>query len=266
MANPTLSPLMRVFALIVALVLIGGVILLLYPGLIAPRWPWQLTPFNARFLGAFYTAELVAILILAAINRWSPARLVLVMALSFTVLVSVVSLWHLDRFDFGRKGPWGWFFVYIGSAAAAGAFLWNNRNLPHPGQAFRSRALRLFYLAQAALTGGYGLALLLTPQRATAFWPWRVDAFHSQLYSAIFITAGVGAFMLSRAASRFELATFGLAQILLAIAIIAGTWVVNYERQAFSWTAPGALTWLALFAAIGIAGYVSVALSKGKAT
>ena len=265
MPNPVLSPLVRVFAAIVSIVLIAGVILLVYPELISARWPWQLTPFNTRFLGAFYTAELVVILIMAAVNRWSPARLALGMALVFTVLVSLVSLWHLDRFDFARKAPWFWFFVYIASAVVVAAFLWNNRNLPHPGQAFRPRAPRLFYQAQAALIGGYGLALLLTPQWAAAFWPWRVDAFHSQLYSAIFISAGVGAFMLSRAAARYELATFGLAQILLGIAIIGGTWVVNYERQAFTWTAPGALTWLALFAAIGVCGYVSVSLSENKA-
>jgi hypothetical protein len=265
MANPNLSPWVRVFALAVAAVLIGGIVLLISPGLISAYWPWRLTPFNERFLGAFYTAELVAILILAAINRWSPARLILVMALVFTVIASLVSLWHFEQFDFARKRTWFWFFVYVGSVLASAAFLWNNRGLPHPGQAFRSRMLRNFFLAQAAALGGYGLALLVAPAFASGFWPWRLDAFHAQLYSAIFISAGVGAFMLARAASRFELATFGFAQIILAIAAIAGAWVVNTERQVITWTAPGTMAWVALFVAIGVLGYVSVSLSGNKA-
>jgi hypothetical protein len=265
MTNPNLSPWVRVFALAVAGVLIGGVLLLVNPGLISPRWPWRLTPFNERFLGAFYTAEMMAILILAAINRWSPARLILVTALVFTVLASLVSLWHLDRFDFARKGPWGWFFVYVGSVLASAAFLWNNRDLPHPGQAFRSPMLRNFFLAQAVALGGYGVALLVAPAIASGFWPWPLDAFHAQLYSAIFISAGAGAYMLARAAARYELATFGFAQIILAIAAIAGAWVVNTERQVFSWSEPGAIAWAALFVAIGVLGYVSVSLSGDKA-
>lgn len=265
-ANPKLSPLVRVFAGVVILVLAGGVLLLFNPGLISPRWPWRLTPFNARFLGAFYTAELAAILILAAINRWSPGRLVLIMAVTFTALVSLVSLWHLERFDFGRKGPWGWFFVYVGSALVAAAFVWSYRSLPHPGRAFRSRMLRLFFVAQAVAIGGYGLALLAAPQWAAGFWPWPVDVFHAQVYSAIFITAGAGAYILARAASRYELATFGFAQIILAIAAIAGLWVVDLERQAIVWSSPGTMAWIALFAALGISGVVSVSLSEEKAT
>lgn len=259
--NPKLSPLARVFAAVVILVLAGGVLLLVYPALISARWPWRLTPFNARFLGAFYTAELAAILMLGVINRWSPARLILIMAVSFTALVSLVSLWHLDRFDFGRKGPWGWFFVYVGSAIVAVALVWSYRALEHPGRPFASPALRAFFLAQAAI-GGYGLALLVAPQGAAGFWPWRIDVFHAQVYSAIFITAGLGAYILARSASRYELVAFGLAQAILGFAAILGLWLTDLERQAIAWTAPGTMVWIAFFIALGIVGAVNVALAR----
>jgi hypothetical protein len=260
--NPKLSPLVRVFAAVVILVLAGGVLLLVYPAAISGRWPWRLTPFNARFLGAFYTAELAAILMLGVINRWSPARLILIMAVSFTALVSLVSLWHLDRFDFGRKGPWGWFFVYVGSALVAAAFVWSYRALEHPGRLFASPALRAFFIVQALAIGGYGLALLVAPQWAAGFWPWRIDVFHAQVYSAIFITAGLGAYLLARSASPYELVGFGLAQLILGFAAILGLWLTNLERQTIAWTAPGTLLWLALFAALGIVGAFNVALAR----
>jgi len=194
--------------------------------------------FNARFLGSFYTAELTAILMLGVINRWSPGRLILIMAVCFTALVSIVSVWHLDRFDFGRKGPWGWFLVYVGSALVAAAFVWNHRQLQHPGRPFMSPWLRAFFLGQAIAIGGYGLALLIAPQWTAGFWPWRVDVFHAQVYSAIFITAGLGAYILARVASRFELIAFGLAQVILGVAAIIALWLANLERRALVWTAP----------------------------
>ena len=105
-ANPRLTPLLRVFMVVVLLVLAAGVSLFLLPDLVGPRWPWRLTPFNTRFLGAFYLSELVAIVTLLVVNRWAPARLVLPMASLFTALVSGVSLLYLDRFDPGRPVTW----------------------------------------------------------------------------------------------------------------------------------------------------------------
>jgi hypothetical protein len=263
--NPKLSPLVRVFAAVVILVLAGGVLLLVYPSLISARWPWRLTPFNARFLGAFYTAEMAAILMLGVVNRWSPGRLILIMAISFTALVSVVSLWHLDRFDFGRKGPWGWFFVYVGSALIAAAFVWGYRKQEHPGRPFDAPARRGFFIAQALVIGGYGLALLMAPQWAAGFWPWRVDVFHAQVYSAIFITAGLGAYLLARAASRYELIAFGLAQVILGAAAILGLWLANLERQALAWTAPATMAWVALFAALAVIGAINITFARRTA-
>jgi hypothetical protein len=259
--NPKLSPLVRVFAAVVILVLAGGVILLLYPALISARWPWRLTPFNARFLGAFYTAEMAAILMLGVVNRWSPGRLILIMAVSFTALVSLVSIWHLDRFDFGRKGPWGWFFLYVGSALVAAAFVWTYRKWQHPGVPFASVARHGFLMVQALAIGGYGLALLVAPQWAAGFWPWRVDVFHAQVYSAIFITAGIGAYLLARAASSYELVAFGVAQLILSAAAIVGLWLANLERQTLAWSAPGSLAWIMMFAALAVIGAVNVALA-----
>jgi hypothetical protein len=262
--NPKLSPLVRVFAAVVVLVLAGGVVLLVDPALISARWPWRLTPFNARFLGAFYTAEMAAIVMLGVINRWSPGRLILIMAVSFTALVTAVSLWHLDRFDLGRKSPWVWFFVYVGSALVAAAFVWTYRRLEHPGRPFASPALRLFFVVQALAIGGYGLALLAAPEWAASFWPWRVDVFHAQAYSAIFLTAGLGSYLLARSASPYELAALGLGLAIFGGGAILGLWLANIERQVVVWTAPSTMLWLALFAALGIFGMVNVALAGRK--
>ena len=60
-------------------------------------------------------------------NRWSPGRLVLVMAFTFTVIVSAASFINLGYFNFERKAPWLWFLVYLASVAVSGLFLWRAR-------------------------------------------------------------------------------------------------------------------------------------------
>src|SRR5687768_13558172 len=79
--NAVLAPTVRIFAGVVLLVLFGGIALLVAPELIVTRWPWRLAPYAARFLGAIYTAEFVALVVLVIVNRWAPGRLTLVMAL-----------------------------------------------------------------------------------------------------------------------------------------------------------------------------------------
>ncbi len=255
--NPALSPLLRVFAIAVILVLIGGSLLLIYPAAIVPYWPWRLAPFTARFLGAFYLAEMAAIGALACYNRWTPARLVLVMAVLFTAIVSAVSLWHLDRFDLNRWRSWGWFAVYLGSAAISAYFLWRYRQLPHPGWE-PPPALRTFFRAQALVLTLYGLALLLLPQIATGFWPWPIDRFHTQVYSAIFLTGGIGALLLSRRIAKPDLLAFGLAQVILGAGAIIGLLLADSAANVVRWSAPGTWLWLAVFAGFVVTGGVAL--------
>ena len=104
------------------MLLVGGG-LFFVPDLVRPRWPWPLTPFNARFLGSFYLAEMVAMVALLVWNRWSPARMILVMAFVFTRGVSAISLFHLDQFNLARKSPWIWFVALyrLGARLRAGS-------------------------------------------------------------------------------------------------------------------------------------------------
>ena len=100
--NPPISLVPRLLTAFVALVLLIGASLFFLPDTVGRHWPWQLTPFNTRFLGAVYAAELVATTILVLVPRWAPGRLAIPAAVVFTTVVSLVSFLHLDRFDFAR--------------------------------------------------------------------------------------------------------------------------------------------------------------------
>lgn len=256
--NPPLSPLVRWSMVIVALVLASGSSLFLAPALISHRWPWALAPFNTRFLGAIYLAELAAVCMLIIVNRWNPGRLVLPLAFIFTVLVSLVSGLHFDQFDPQRLVTWVWFILYIGSVLMTGYFLWCYRGLPPVNPTPPSPAWRRYLQVQAGIVGLYSLGLLLMPTIFSAVWPWPIDSFHAQVYSAIFVTAAVGAYLLSRAAAPLELFTLGLAQSLFGWSVILGLIIVDASVHRIDWSQWSTWLWLGAFAGLGVAGLAMV--------
>ena len=264
--NPKLPGGLRIFSAAVIVVLLVGAGLFFVPDLVKPRWPWPLAPFNARFLGSFYLAELVAMAALLVWNRWSPARMILVMAFVFTLVVSATSLINLGQFNFARKAPWIWFFVYAGSAIVSGLFLWNARETPPVAAAVSGAGWRRYLLAEAILLGLYGLGLLVAPSTFSAFWPWKIDAFHAQTYSAIFITAAAGAWLISSHAPREELVALGAAQLALGLLSIVGLAVTDAAVKRVDWAFPGTWVWLVLFALIAATGLVKLAGSRRRQT
>lgn len=263
--NPALPGGLRVFSAIVIVILLMGGGLFFVPDLVKPRWPWPLAPFNARFLGSFYLGEMVAMAALLWWNRWSPARAILVMALVFTLVVTAASAFHLDHFDFNRKNGWLWFIVYGGSVLVSAWFLWQARGTPPVASAVSGRGWRAYFGLEALLFGLYGLGLLLAPIAFAAFWPWKTDAFHAQVYSAIFLAAATGTALFARHAPREELAALGAAQLVIGVLSIAGLIVTDAAVKRVDWTAPGTWLWLALVAWIGLSGLIKLrgAMARG---
>jgi hypothetical protein len=264
-SNPALPAGLRAFSAFVILVLLAGAGLFFVPDLMKPRWPWPLTPFNARFLGSFYIAELVAIAALLVWNRWSPARMILAMAFVFTLMVSITSAMHLDHFNFNRKNGWLWFIVYASSALISAWFLWRARATPPVAAAPAAAKWRGWFTTEAVILVLYGLGLLVLPATFAAFWPWPTDAFHAQVYSTIFITAGVGAWLMSRHAPREELIALGAAQLVLGALAVIGLVVTDGAVKRVDWTAAGTWLWIALFLLIAVSGLVKLAAARQPA-
>jgi hypothetical protein len=263
--NPALPGSLRFFSAFVVLVLLVGAGLFLVPDLVKPRWPWKLAPFNARFLGSFYLAELVAMVALLIWNRWSPARMILLMAFVFTLVVFVMSAMHLEQFDFARKNGWLWFIVYGASALISGAFLWNGRDTAPVDAAPGAGKWRGYFVVEGLILGLYGLGLLVAPTVFSAFWPWPIDVFHAQVYSAIFITAAAGTWLLSRHAPREELVALGAAQLALGALAVIGLVITDSAVKRVDGAAAGTWLWIALFGLIGLSGVIKLAAARRTA-
>lgn len=247
-------PLVRPFMLIVLLVLtIGSVGLFFLPAVTVGHWPWVLAPFNARFLGAVYLAEFVAVLTLLVHDCWAPARVALPMAACFTFFVTLASLRHPERWDFARPVVAAWFVVYVGSCLVSVLLLWHYRR-PAENAVPTPRGWRRLLQVQALALAGYGAGLLLAPQRAAAFWPWPIDAFHASLYAAVFLTGALGSLLLTRVAARIEWLTLGLSQCALGLFAVLGLLLVDARLHRVDWQRPGGWLWVGLFVLLALLG------------
>jgi len=120
MTDRTLPLWLRLVLLLTGLMQFGfGLTVLLNPGIIGQVWPWPLSPLSARLLGASSLVSVPLSIFTALANRWSAARIPMIMLLTYRVLQILVGLIHIGRFDFTRLITWN----YFGGGGLLGIFL-----------------------------------------------------------------------------------------------------------------------------------------------
>lgn len=259
--NPSITSFLRAFTLIETLVLIGaGFGLFLLPDITRAQWPWQIAPFNAGFLGAIYLGAMVPIAFMTYTARWSPTRPILRTIFTFTLIVLLVSLFTMSQFDFTFWSVWAWFGLYISLPLSAAYHLWLYRSMPtkhlNPVPQVWSYILR----GTSLLLAIYGLGLLVLPTTFSSLFPWTLDVFHSQLYSATFFAGSVMLFSVATSATAAEFIAAGLTEATFSIFSILGLFIVDASVRRINWSASNTiiwLLWLAILAFLGIAMIVA---------
>lgn len=253
--NQPVNLFLRLFTLFELFFLVtAGVGLFFLPDVIRPIWAWELPPFNAAFIGTIYLASIPAIAFVALTGKWAPTRLVLPMLLTFAGVGFISSLLNLSGFLFGHWTTWLWFLIYSTLSLNSAIHLWIYRKQPPAQPVATSTAWRLVLWVQAILLIGYGLGQFFAPVIVSAFWPWKIDAFHGQLYSGAFIAVGVGGLIISRQAARSEFLTQALSQISLGVLAIVGLLLVDSTVHRVDWGALGTWAWMSGFTLISLVG------------
>ncbi|MEO1400665.1 MAG: hypothetical protein AAFV72_05345 [Cyanobacteria bacterium J06635_1] len=243
------------------LLLVGGS-LFFFPDFARRRWLWTLTPFNTRFLGAIYLTALVALTILLMARRATLARLIVPMMWIFTTIILLVSCSQIKQFDVHRRATGIWFWLYSADCIGASYYLGHYGRQTFSGLRKWSRGWSVYLRLQAVFLGIYGLGLLVLPVLFGGFWPWPLDTYHSQLYSAIFLTGAVGALMLSRQTTAVELLALGLIQVAFSSLVIAGVLVVDGVVHKIDWSLFGNWIWMGAIALLGITGLGMIGQSR----
>lgn len=253
--NSAIPWLLRATTVVEMIVLVvAGLSLYLLPGWTRDVWPWEITPFNTRFLGSIYLASLVSVASLTLVARRAPVRLVVPMIVAFTTVILVVSIVYTDRFE-DRFSTIAWWIIFIVTPPGSAYFAWHFRKIATPLASETPRSLSRFLFLEGLVTGIYGILLLVAPTWSTAFWPWPIDDFHGRLYSAVFVTLAVGSLLVLRRGAPNELATLGATQLTLGLTAIAGFVIVDADVQKVDWSAVGTWIWIGGFALILLEGF-----------
>lgn len=251
-SNPEITKLfLRVTAVESVVLIVAGLGLLLFPSIMRPLWPWELAPFNALLLGSIYSASLVATVMTVYFRRWMPARIVAPMIFLFATVVLVVSLANLDRFDLGHYSTWLWILLYVGIPANAAYYMFLQRGLSLHRSHPLANPWRNLLLVPVLGLGVYGLGLLIAPDTFSSFWPWGIDAFHGRMYSVAYLTPGLGALLLWRAAAPAESLTLGLTMVAGGLTPMVGLVIVDDNVGGkVDWSTSGTWLWLGTFGII----------------
>ncbi len=168
--------------------------------------PFAVPPLHARFLGAVYLSGLTIMIGGLMARSWRDIRLVPILTALWTGGLCVISLFHLERFDFATPQPWVWFAAYVIYPLIAIGLAWRHRRV-EPGAVHESvlpRWTRRYLVGQGVVLTAVALGLLFAPGALAEVWPWPIDQLLAQIYSAPLLAYGVGSVLLARQRTLIE--------------------------------------------------------------
>lgn len=258
--NPTIPPFLRlVTAIECTVVFMAAVSLFFLPRISSNLWPWEIPPYNSRFVGTIYLSAYIPLIIFWISNRWTPGRLVLSLIFLFTGLVMLVMLIHWESFVWSRMSTYLVFWpLYIFLPINSALHLYRYRHVEVPVSNPMPVIWRALLFGMTLPLGAYGLGTLIAPELFTSFWPWPVDAFHGRVYASAFLTPALGCWWLAYyGETPAENLVMGLNLFAAGVLTLAGTLLtsltVSAERQV-NWLAPGTWVFMFLFFAAALVG------------
>jgi hypothetical protein len=181
--------------------------------------PWSVPPLHARFLGSIYLSGSVMIVVILA-RRGASARVITPMIAIWTGMLFIVSLFYLQTFNWARAQTWVWFGAYLIYPLIALYLFWSQRGHVDDSGPALSTVLRAYLLVQGSLVTLLALCLLLLPGNMVTLWPWAITPMLAQLYSAPFLSFGLGSLYAARQR------VFAHVQILLLGIFVLGIFVL----------------------------------------
>jgi hypothetical protein len=265
-ASATLTRRQRTFFAIIfafpAWVAAGGLFL---PGQIDQFLPFKVPPLHARFIGAMYIAGAVMMLLAAASSAWHTVRVVTVILGIWTGMLGIVSLLHLNAFDWSWRPTWFWWFAYIWFPIGAAFIAWNQRHeTGHADEPPLSPVLRGFLAIQGTVAVVLAFGLLLAPQIMIRLWPWSITPLLTQIYSAPFLAYGVGSLYASRQHGWSEVRIPVISTLILTLVAVVTSFM---HSGLFNASNPSTWVWFCGLglAALGLAAFVSVPRLRSSA-
>jgi hypothetical protein len=263
-AGPAVGPWERIYFLAVGLLAMWvGFWGYFVPSQVAKAIPFPVPPLHARFLGAIYLSGLVFMVAGMVVRGWADIRLIPLLTAIWTGGLLIVSLLHLEVFDFGRLQSRVWFGAYIAYPAIALWLTWRHRLLDADRYdsistvpAWASRYL----VGQGVLVTLLGAALLLSPNTMVDLWPWPITPLLAQIYSAPFLAYGVGSLLVARRATWIHVRVATMGFLVFSLGVLLASLI---HRDLFSAGDAPDILWFVAFALGSLVLGILVARSLG---
>jgi len=222
-------------------------------GFLVPRHvdvalPFVVPPLHARFLGVMYLSGLTLQIAGLTARRWAQIRIVPVITAIWTGGLFVVSLLHLDAFDFWTRRVTIWFGAYLLYPLIALWLIWVHRDTWNErlGGPPSPRWVRWYLVVQGVVASAVGLALLLATDAMVDAWPWPITRLLAQIYFAPLLAYGVGSLVLAREHTLPELRVGVTALLVFAVGVLIASLL---HRNLFAAGQLSDVVWFGAFSA-----------------
>jgi hypothetical protein len=228
--------------------------------------PFLVPPLHARFLGAMYLSGLTLQIAGLTARRWATIRVVPLITAIWTGGLFVVSLLHLEVFDFGAARVAIWFAAYLSYPLIALWLMWK-----HPAVAVDDDGLagtplpawaRGYLVVQGVAATGVAIALFVFPDTMVDAWPWPITRLLAQLYFAPLLAYGVASLFLARRRTWPEIRVGVVAMFTFAVGVLLASIL---HRDLFTSDQMSDVVWFSTFAVASAALAVLVFRSQQTA-
>jgi hypothetical protein len=252
------------FAFVLALAALVGFWGLFVPARADMALPFLVPPLHARFLGAMYASGVTFMLLSMIAKNWAEVRVVAPMISIWTGMLGLVSLFHLDAFDWSRTQVWVWFVAYIGYPLIAAWIAWQQRSQrEHLAGPPLAAMLRSYLYLQGGIVTILALSLLLFPTLMTTLWPWNITPVLAHIYSAPFLSYGLGSLYATRQQTWAEVRIVIYATLVFTLGVLIASLL---HADLFDFGTVSAWLWFGGFAlaTLMLALFGSVPALRGK--
>lgn len=244
------------YGFVLALAAIVGIRGMFTPADIGETLPFSVPPLHARFLGSIYLSGMLGMALSIRAKYWHEVRVATSMIAIWTGMLCVVSILHLEVFDWTRVQVWIWFVAYIAYPIIGAWIVWQQRSVSDSASgAPLSPLLRAYFNAQGVLVTLLALFLLIAPNFMAAIWPWEITPVLAQIYGAPFLSYGLGSLMMARQRDWAEVRIVAYAELLFAAGVLIAS---SIHSSLFDFSALATWLW---FGGFGIAAAALVLFS-----
>ncbi len=188
--------------------------------------PWLVPALHARFLGSMYLSGVTFMTGCLLAKHYAEIRVVIPMIAIWTGTLFIISLFYLDEFDYSIPPTYIWFAAYLIYPLIALWIMWKHKSEHDDIQGTRLPTwARVYLIGQGIVITLLALAMLISPSQIVDSWPWKITPLLAQLYSAPFLSYGIGSFLLSQRKTWAEVRVALQALLVFALSVLIASFI-----------------------------------------